>query len=86
MRFWFLQPRSVLQQNGTGVYVMGQDKKPVFKPISIGTIVGEQTEVKSGLTQNEQVLISFPSGMEPKAEVRGPLGDLTRIRPSTAQT
>lgn len=67
----------VRQQNGTGVYVMDQDNKPVFKAIEIGTTVGEQTEVKSGLTRNEQVLISFPPGMEPKAEVRGPLGDLT---------
>ena len=67
----------VRQQNGTGVYVMAQDKKPIFKPIKIGTTVGERTEVKSGLTRNEQVLISFPPGMQPKAEVRGPLGDIT---------
>lgn len=67
----------VRQQNNTGVYVLGQDKKPIFKPVEIGTTVEEQTEVKSGLTQNDQVLISFPPGMEPKAQIRGPLGDLT---------
>jgi HlyD family secretion protein len=67
----------VRQQNGTGVYVMGQDQKPVFKPITIGTTIGEQTEVKSGLTPNQQVLISFPPGMQPQPQVRGPLGDLT---------
>jgi HlyD family secretion protein len=67
----------VRQQTGTGVYVMGQDQQPVFQPITIGTTIGEQTEVKSGLTANEQVLISFPPGMQPKAQVRGPLGDLT---------
>ncbi len=67
----------VRQQNGTGVYVMDQDKKPVFKPIEIGTTIGERTQVKSGLAKNEQVLISFPPGMQPKAEVRGPLGNLT---------
>jgi HlyD family secretion protein len=66
----------VRQQNGTGVYVVGQDKKPVFKPITIGTTVDEQTEVKSGLNQNDQVLISFPPGMEP-AKFQGPLGNLT---------
>lgn len=65
----------VRQQNSTGVYVMDQDKKPVFKPIEIGTTVGERTEVKSGLTGNEQVLISFPPGMQPKSEVRGPFGN-----------
>jgi len=31
----------VRQQNGTGVYVVGQDKKPVFKPVEIGTTVNE---------------------------------------------
>jgi HlyD family secretion protein len=56
---------------------MDQDKKPVFKPIEIGTTIGERTQVKSGLAKNEQVLISFPPGMQPKAEVRGPLGNLT---------
>jgi HlyD family secretion protein len=66
----------VRQEMGAGVYVM-QDKEPVFKPITIGTTIGEQTEVKSGLTPSEQVLISFPPGMAPKAQVRGPLGDLT---------
>lgn len=67
----------VRQQNGTGVYMIGQDKQPVFKPVEIGTTVDEQTEVKSGLNQNDRVLISFPPGMEPKAQIRGPLGDLT---------
>ncbi|MBW4635179.1 MAG: efflux RND transporter periplasmic adaptor subunit [Iphinoe sp. HA4291-MV1] len=65
----------VRQQNGAGVYVMGKDKKPVFKPIKIGTTVGDRTEVKSGLTGNERVLISFPPGMEPKSEFPGPFGN-----------
>jgi HlyD family secretion protein len=67
----------VRQQQGTGVYILGRDKKPVFKAIEIGTTVEEQTEVKSGLRKDDQVLISFPPGMEPKAQLRGPLGDLT---------
>jgi len=65
----------VRQQNGTGVYVIGQDDKPVFTPIKIGTTVGERTEVKSGLTGKERVLISFPPGMQPKSEFRGPFGN-----------
>lgn len=62
----------VRQQNGAGVYVMDQNNKLVFKPIKIGITVGERTEVKSGLTGNERVLISFPPGMEPKSEFKGP--------------
>lgn len=67
----------VRQQNSTGVYVVSQDKQPVFKPIEIGTTVDEQTQVKSGLSKDDRVLVSFPPGMEPKAQLRGPLGDLT---------
>jgi HlyD family secretion protein len=66
----------VRQQNGTGVYVISQDNQPIFKAIKIGTTVNERTEIKSGLTGKEQVLISFPPGMEPKPEVRGPFGNL----------
>ncbi|MGJ5674007.1 MAG: efflux RND transporter periplasmic adaptor subunit [Nostochopsis sp.] len=64
----------VKEEKGAGVYVMDKDKKPVFKPIEFGTTVGDRTEVKSGLRGNEQVLISFPPGMQPKSEVRGLFG------------
>lgn len=66
----------VRQKTGTGVYVM-EDKKPVFKSIEIGTTINEQTEVKSGLTNHDRVLISFPPGTQPQSQVRSPLGDLT---------
>ncbi len=75
----------VRQQNGvTGVYVMGQDNQPVVKPIQIGTTVGDRTEVKSGLTGNERVLISFPPGQEPKSEMRGSLPGMGGNRNSSA--
>jgi HlyD family secretion protein len=74
----------VRQQNGsTAVYVMGQDNKPVIKPIQIGTTIGDRTEIKSGLTGNEQVLISFPPGQEPKSNVRGPLPGMGGNRASS---
>jgi HlyD family secretion protein len=50
----------VRQAEGTGVYVLS-DRKPVFQPIQIGITVGNQTEVKSGLQGNEQVLLSPPA-------------------------
>ncbi|HBB34179.1 MAG TPA: efflux transporter periplasmic adaptor subunit [Cyanobacteria bacterium UBA8803] len=70
----------VRQQKGTGVYVVDRDRNPVFKPIEIGITIDEQTEVKSGLSKDDQVLLSFPPGMEPKAQLRGPLGNLMRPR------
>ncbi|MEO0352020.1 MAG: efflux RND transporter periplasmic adaptor subunit [Cyanobacteria bacterium P01_A01_bin.15] len=46
---------------GEGVYVVGEDSNPTFQPIQTGVTVGSQTEVTTGLTGDEQVLISPPS-------------------------
>jgi HlyD family secretion protein len=50
----------VRQAEGAGVYILGSDRQPVFKVIQTGMITGSFTEVKSGLKDNEQVLISPP--------------------------
>jgi HlyD family secretion protein len=50
----------VKQADGTGVYVLGSDRKPIFQTIQTGTTSGGFTEVKSGLQGNEKVLISPP--------------------------
>lgn len=51
----------VRQAEGTGVYILNSDRKPIFQPIEIGLTAGNQTEVKSGLQGNEQVLLSPPT-------------------------
>ncbi|MCU0569156.1 MAG: efflux RND transporter periplasmic adaptor subunit [Oculatellaceae cyanobacterium Prado106] len=51
----------VRQAEEAGVYVLDQDGQQRFQPIQIGTTSGGQTEVKSGLNGNEQVLISPPT-------------------------
>ena len=50
----------VRQAGGEGVFVVGSDRQPIFQPIQTGITVGTQTEVKSGLQGNEQILISPP--------------------------
>jgi HlyD family secretion protein len=58
----FLPNASIVRQaTGTGVYVVGDDKKPVWRVIQTGKTVGGQTEVKSGLQGNELVLLSPPA-------------------------
>jgi HlyD family secretion protein len=52
----------VQQKNAQGVFVAKKGGDPVFTPIVIGTTVNDKTEVKSGLTGNERVLLSFPAG------------------------
>ena len=54
---------SIVQQKAVqGVFVAKTGGDPVFTPIVVGTTVDDKTEVKSGLTGNEQVLLSFPAG------------------------
>ncbi len=45
-----------------GVFVAKIGGDPIFTPIVVGTTVNDKTEVKSGLTGNERVLLSFPAG------------------------
>jgi HlyD family secretion protein len=54
---------SIVQQRAVqGVFVAKTGGDPVFVPIVVGTTVNDKTEVKSGLTGNERVLLSFPAG------------------------
>jgi HlyD family secretion protein len=54
---------SIVQQKAVqGVFVAKPGGDPVFTPIVVGTTVNDKTEVKSGLTGNERVLLSFPAG------------------------
>jgi HlyD family secretion protein len=52
----------VQQAKAQGVFVSKPGGDPVFMPIVVGTTVNDKTEVKSGLTGNERVLLSFPAG------------------------
>ncbi len=64
---------AIVREKGlTGVYVKtDQSETPVFTPIETGLTVDDKTEVKSGLTGNEKIFISFPEGSRPKTEPRG---------------
>jgi HlyD family secretion protein len=61
----------VRQQSGTGVFVARADQPPTFTPIQTGISVGNQTEVRSGLKEGEQILLSFPSGDRPQSKPPG---------------
>jgi HlyD family secretion protein len=50
------------EKNAQGVFISQKDSDPKFMPIVVGTTVNDKTEVKSGLTGDEQVLLSFPAG------------------------
>jgi HlyD family secretion protein len=61
----------VRQTDQTGVYVLDEDGKPVFTPIETGVTIGNQTEVVSGLQDNQHVVISGP--IQTLASPEGPL-------------
>ncbi|MBW4572714.1 MAG: efflux RND transporter periplasmic adaptor subunit [Tolypothrix carrinoi HA7290-LM1] len=61
----------VRREKSTGVFVAGEDNKPVFTRIKTGVTVDKYTEVKSGLKGNERVLLSFPPGSRPQSTPRG---------------
>jgi HlyD family secretion protein len=52
----------VQQTNAQGVFVAKDKGDPVFVPVVVGITVNDKTEVKSGLTGTERVLLSFPPG------------------------
>ncbi len=61
----------VQQDSAQGVFVAQDKGDPVFMPIVVGTTVNDKTEVKSGLTGTEQVLLSFPPGTRKVSKLNG---------------
>jgi HlyD family secretion protein len=61
----------VQEKTAQGVYVAKTGGDPVFTPIVVGTTVNDKTEVKSGLTGNERVLLSFPAGTRKVTTITG---------------
>jgi HlyD family secretion protein len=62
----------VRQPEGSGVYVLTDGNKSVFRQIQTGVTVGKQTEVKSGLQGDEQVLLSPPAEQKSDGGIKFP--------------
>ncbi len=62
----------VQQNNNQGVFVAKEKGDPLFVPLVIGATVNDKTEVKSGLTGKESVLISFPPGTRKVSKPNSP--------------
>ncbi|GBF81914.1 efflux RND transporter periplasmic adaptor subunit [Aphanothece sacrum] len=50
----------VTQEGKTGVMVPDAQNKPEFKPITIGLVLDDKTEILSGLTPGDRVFIDLP--------------------------
>ena len=68
----FVPTGAIVQQtNAQGVFVAKDKGDPVFVPIVVGTTANDKTEVKSGLSGNESVLLSFPPGTRKATTLNG---------------
>ncbi|MEB3312266.1 MAG: efflux RND transporter periplasmic adaptor subunit [Snowella sp.] len=63
----------VRQIEGTGVY-RWKDGQSQFIPIQTGVTVNDKTEIRSGLQENDKILITFPEGKRPKSQIPVPPG------------
>mgnify|MGYP003865203017 CR=1 FL=1 len=54
---------AIATENGqTGVYIPDQQDKPKFQPVTIGTAIGNQTQVLDGVTPGQRVYDTPPEG------------------------
>ena len=61
------------EEEGTGVYLW-KNGRAEFVPITTGITVNDKTEVRSGLQDKDQILITFPEGKRPKSRIPGSPG------------
>src|ERR1051325_198635 len=62
--------RAVLAgQEGSYVFIVGDDKKASVRPVSVGRAVGDMTTIEKGLQAGEQVVVDGQSRLLPGAHV-----------------
>lgn len=54
------------EKGQTGVYIPGEDNKPEFRPVTLGTALQNKTQILSGLKPGDRVFIDFPENLRPK--------------------
>lgn len=56
----------VTEKGKTGVLVPDENNKPLFRPVTIGPSIQDQTQILSGLKAGERVFIDLPKDQQPK--------------------
>ncbi|MFN4279488.1 efflux RND transporter periplasmic adaptor subunit [Thermosynechococcus sp.] len=57
-----------VERGQTGVYVVGENQRPKFRPVTIGNSWQDQTQIISGVHAGERVFIDFPARLRPKQD------------------
>lgn len=50
----------VTEDGKTGVMIIGKDKQPQFKPVTVGVTLDDKTQILQGLSPGEKVFIDLP--------------------------
>jgi multidrug efflux system membrane fusion protein len=58
-------------QQGSYVFVVGNDHVAKLRPITVGRVLGDLTTINSGLALGEQVVVDGQSRLTPDARVDG---------------
>ncbi|NJR48669.1 MAG: efflux RND transporter periplasmic adaptor subunit [Leptolyngbyaceae cyanobacterium CSU_1_3] len=61
----------VTRKGETGVLVLGEKNQPQFKAVTIGTSMGEKTQIIDGLQTGEQVFVQLPEGQKLQEIIEG---------------
>lgn len=61
----------VTNKGQTGVLVPGEKNKPEFKPVTIGSTIGNETQILSGLQSGDQVFKELPEGTKLDSIIKG---------------
>nr|WP_254657986.1 efflux RND transporter periplasmic adaptor subunit [Pleurocapsa sp. PCC 7327] len=56
----------VTQEGQTGVMVPDDNQKPKFKPVTIGLVLNDKTQILDGLTPGERVFVDLPENKDQK--------------------
>ncbi len=61
----------VTRKGQTGVLVPGEKNQPEFKEVTIGTSMGNQTQITEGLNAGDQVFVQLPEGQKLQTIIDG---------------
>lgn len=55
----------VTEQGKTGVLVPGENNKPQFRPVTIGSSIQDQTQILEGISEGDRIFIDPPENYQP---------------------
>lgn len=61
----------VTNRGQTGVLIVGPDKKPLFRAVTIGPNIGNETQIIDGIQSGDAVFVALPEGQKLESIIKG---------------